>query len=216
MAKIVEILETERKRPTAADFDVVHMYKTGQFYTAYDWSAWIISVISYTDAVRMQTKDRHPLAVTRIKIATSEQTFCKVGFPFKSIEKFCPLRQDFEGVENDHITFRISFPEPTDGSEITYDRIKDAVEKWTEAHEIKPPKRSQEEMKQIKAQRKAEKAAADAAAATPATTTTHAPAPTNQGGGLIQQILAYPLTDRTPMENYAFIQSLKQQITAIL
>ena len=216
MAKIVEILETERKRPTAADFDVVHMYKTGQFYTAYDWSAWIISVISYTDAVRMQTKDRHPLAVTRIKIATSEQTFCKVGFPFKSIEKFCPLRQDFEGVENDHITFRIPFPEPTDGSEITYDRIKDAVEKWTEAHEIKPPKRSQEEMKQIKAQRKAEKAAADAAATTPATTTTHAPAPTNQGGGLIQQILAYPLSDSTPMENIAFIQRLKQQITAIL
>jgi hypothetical protein len=71
-------------------------------------------------------------------------------------------------------------------------------------------------MKQIKAQRKTEKAATDAAVATPATTTTHAPAPTNQGGGLIQQILAYPLTDRTPMENYAFIQSLKQQITAIL
>ena len=70
MGKIIDILEAERKRPTAADFDVVHMYKTGQFYTAYDWSAWIISVISYTDAVRMQTKDRHPLAVTRIKIAT--------------------------------------------------------------------------------------------------------------------------------------------------
>ena len=39
MAKIVDILETERKRPTAQDWDVVHMYKTGQFYTAYDWSA---------------------------------------------------------------------------------------------------------------------------------------------------------------------------------
>ena len=215
MGKIIDILEAERKRPTAQDWDVVHMYKTGQFYTAYDWSAWIISVISYTDAVRMQTKDRHPLAVTRIKIATSEQTFCKVGFPFKSIEKFCPLRQDFEGVENDHITFRIQFPEPTDGSEITYDRIKDAVEKWTEAHEIKPPKRSQEEMKQIKAQRKAETTAENAPVPAPTS------APANQSekrlnGGLIQQILAYPLTDRTPMENYAFIQSLKQQITAIL
>ena len=216
MGKIIDILETERKRPTAADFDVVHMYKTGQFYTAYDWSAWIISVISYTDAVRMQTKDRHPLAVTRIKIATSEQTFCKVGFPFKSIEKFCPNRQDFEGVENDHITFRIPFPEPTDGSEITYERIKDAVEKWTESHEIKPPKRTQEEMKQIKAQHKAETTAENAAASALATTTTHAPAPTNQGGGLIQQILAYPLSDSTPMENIAFIQRLKQQITAIL
>ena len=215
MAKIVEILETERKRPTAADFDVVHMYKTGQFYTAYDWSAWIISVISYTDAVRMQTKDRHPLAVTRIKIATSEQTFCKVGFPFKSIEKFCPLRQDFEGIENDHITFRIPLPQPQDGTEITFDRLSEAVDKWTETFEIKPPKRTQEEMKQIKAQRKAETAAENSAEPAPTS------APANQSekrlnGGLIQQILAYPLTDRTPMENYAFIQSLKQQITAIL
>lgn len=214
MGKIIDILETERKRPTAADFDVVHMYKTGQFYTAYDWSAWIISVISYTDAVRMQTKDRHPLAVTRIKIATSEQTFCKVGFPFKSIEKFCPNRQGFDGVENDHITFRIPLPQPQDGTEITFDRLREAVDKWTETFEIKPPKRTQEEMKQIKAQRKA---AAVAAAATPATTTTYAPAAsTNQGGGLIQQILAYPLSDSTPMENIAFIQRLKQQITAIL
>ena len=215
MGKIVEILETERKRPTAADFDVVHMYKTGQFYTAYDWSAWIISVISYTDAVRMQTKDRHPLAVTRIKIATSEQTFCKVGFPFKSIEKFCPNRQGFDGVENDHITFRIPLPQPQDGTEITFDRLSEAVDKWTETFEIKPPKRTQEEMKQIKAQRKAETTAENAPAPAPTS------APANQSekrlnGGLIQQILAYPLTDRTPMENYAFIQRLKQQITAIL
>ena len=215
MGKIVEILEKERKRPTAADFDVVHMYKTGQFYTAYDWSAWIISVISYTDAVRMQTKDRHPLAVTRIKIATSEQTFCKVGFPFKSIEKFCPNRQGFDGVENDHITFRIPLPQPQDGTEITFDRLSEAVDKWTETFEIKPPKRTQEEMKQIKAQRKAETTAENAPAPAPTS------APANQSekrlnGGLIQQILAYPLTDRTPMENYAFIQRLKQQITAIL
>ena len=215
MGKIIDILEAERKRPTAQDWDVVHMYKTGQFYTAYDWSAWIISVISYTDAVRMQTKDRHPLAVTRIKIATSEQTFCKVGFPFKSIEKFCPNRQGFDGIENDHITFRIPLPQPADGTEITFDRLSEAVDKWTETFEIKPPKRTQEEMKQIKAQRKAETTAENATAPAPTS------APANQSekrlnGGLIQQILAYPLTDRTPMENYAFIQRLKQQITAIL
>ena len=134
MAKIIDILTTERDRQTTDAFNVVHMYKTGQFYTAYDWSAWIISVISYTDAVRNQTKDRHPLTVTRIKMATSDTTFCKVGFPFKSIEKFCPLRQDFEGVENDHITFRIPLPEPTDNSEITFERLRDAVDKWTDQH----------------------------------------------------------------------------------
>ena len=51
MAKIVEILKTERKRPTAADFNIVHMYKTGQFYTAYDWSAWIIHVRDVSQGV---------------------------------------------------------------------------------------------------------------------------------------------------------------------
>lgn len=211
MAKIVDILSTERNRPTAKDWDVVHMYKTGQFYTAYDWSAWIISVISFNDKVRMATKTRQPLAVTRIKMATSEQTFCKVGFPFKSIEKFCPNRQDFDGIENDHITFRIPLPQPQDGTEITFGRLREAVDAWTETFEIKPPKRTQEEMKQVKAQRKAEKTASDAAAA-PA----HAPAIPGNGGGLIQQILTYPLSDSTPMENIAFIQRLKQQITAIL
>ena len=215
MAKIADILETEHNRPDVSTFDVVHMYKTGQFYTAYDWSAWIISVISYTDAVRMQTKDRHPLSVTRIKLATSDETFCKVGFTFKSIEKFCPTRQDFEGVENDHITFRIPLPQPTDGTEVTYDRLRKAVDEWTEAHEIKPPKRDKEEMQAIRAERK-EKAehtsanTAQLASNAPATIQSHG------GGGLIKQILDYPLEDSTPMDNYAFIQRLKQQITSIL
>ncbi len=215
MAKIIEILKTERDRQTTDAFNVVHMYKTGQFYTAYDWSAWIISVISYTDAVRNQTKDRHPLTVTRIKMATSDTTFCKVGFPFKSIEKFCPLRQDFEGAENDHITFRIPLPEPTDNSEITFERLRDAVDKWTESHEIKPPKRTKEEMEQIKAERKAVNSENNIS--TQATTKDSSAKTANtQGGGLIQQILAYQLADSTPMDNIAFIQRLKQKITAIL
>ena len=105
--QIIAAIEYDRLRKEPENWNKVILHREGKFYRAYEWSAWIISVISYTDAVRMQTKDRHPLAVTRIKIATSEQTFCKVGFPFKSIEKFCPNRQGFDGIENDHITFRI-------------------------------------------------------------------------------------------------------------
>jgi hypothetical protein len=164
----------------------------------------------------MQTNDRRPLAVTRIKLATSDATFCKVGFPFKSIEKFCPNRQDFEGVENDHITFRIPLPQPQDGSEITFDRLREAVDKWTEGYEIKPPKKTEEEMKQIKAKRKAEKANAGTTTAPVTHAPTQQPVPQGMQGGLIQQILSYPLSERTPMENYAFIQQLKQQITSIL
>lgn len=207
MAKIAEILATERDRKESVSWNVVHMYKTGQFYTAYDWSAWIISVISYTDAVRMQTKDRHQLQVTRIKLATSDDTFCKVGFPFKSIEKFCPVRQNFEGIENDHITFTIPFPQPSDNTVITYERLRKAVDEWTEGHEIKPTKRTEAEMKTIKAERKARSAN---------TTNTNTNTSQPGSGGLIQQILAYPLAERTPADNYAFIEHLKQQITNIL
>lgn len=211
MAKITEILETELNRADSSQWDVVHMYRTGQFYTAYEWSAWIISVISYTDAVRMQTKDRRPLAVTRIKMNSGDETFCKVGFPFKSIEKFCPNRQDFDGVENEHITFRIPMPQPQDGSEITYERLRDAVDKWKERFEIKPPKKTKAEMDAIKAQRKAAKEAQ----ANPPESAAIASTKTS-GCGLIQMILSYPIADRTPADNIAFILLLKQQITSIL
>lgn len=212
MAKIIDILTTERDRKDVSQFNIVHLYKTGGFYTAYDWSAWLVAVISYTDEVRMRTSDRRPLAVTRIKLATEERTFCKVGFPFKSIEKFIPGHTDFDATDNNHLTLKVKLPEIKDGSELTYERLQTAIDKWTETFPIKQPKG---EGDQQDAKPKSEKKAAS----TTATTTTPAPAappaaPAN--AGLIQQILNYPLSERTPMENIEFIQRLKQQIASIL
>ena len=95
---------------------------------------------------------------------------------------------------------------------VTYDRLCKAVDEWTEAHEIKPPKRDKEEMQAIRAERKAK------AEHTSANTELNAPVttPSHGGGGLIKQILDYPLEDSTPMDNYSFIERLKQQITSIL
>lgn len=209
MAKIVDILTLERDRKEKEKFATVHMYKTGSFYTAYDWSAWLIAVISYTDKVRMATRDRRPLAVTRIKLVTDETTFCKVGFPFKSIEKFVPERTNFNAEDNSHITFDVPLPQPQDGSEVTFERLQEAVDKWTATIPIKEPKDKGDDKPKPKADKKTTTtnptpAQPEAAPATPA------------GDGLIQQILKYPLSERTPMDNYAFIQRLKQQITQIL
>ena len=209
MAKINDILQTERNRQTKESFAVVHLYKTGSFYTAYDWSAWIIAVLSYTDKVRMATKDRRPLAVTRIKLATDDTTFCKVGFPFKSIEKFVPERSNFNAEDDSHITFSIPIPQPTDGSEISFERMQEAVDKWTETFPIKPHKSEQNEDSQ---QPKPKTNGNPSRKTAPAPVQTDIPA----GGGLIQQIMTYPLSERTPMENISFIQHLKQQIAHIL
>ena len=68
----------------------------GDFYRAYEWSAWLISVITYNDKVRNQTRDRRPLKISHKQLVNSPTTFCFVGFPIKSVEKFIPTRENFE------------------------------------------------------------------------------------------------------------------------
>ena len=140
MAKLADILQQERERDTADKWGLIHLYKTGSFYSAYEWSAWLIAVITFNDEVRMQTKDRKPIAVTRIPMANSEETFCRVGFPLKSIEKYIPTRLDFNSEDDRHIVITVALPQPQDGSELTYERLSEAVAKWKEAQPLKKPK----------------------------------------------------------------------------
>lgn len=132
-----EILALELDRKEKEKWNVIHLHKTGGFYSAYEWNAWLVAVISFNDEVRMRTKDRLPLAVSRYKLAGTEDTFCKVGFPLKSVDKFIPQRTDFKADEDSHLIFTIDLPTPPDGSEVTYERIKDAIDKWRQAHPIK-------------------------------------------------------------------------------
>ena len=198
MAKLADILTIERDRQEEGTWGKIHLFKTGSFYTAYEWSAWLTAVISYNDEVRMQSKTRMPLTVTRNAIASNEgDTFCKVGFPLKSVEKFIPQRTNFEAIDDNHLIITIPLPQPTDGSEITYERMAEAVEKWREAQPIKATKEK--------------KPAADTAGMVAVTQSL----PTGKAG-IITQILSYPLSERTPLDNIQFISSLKQQIVMIL
>lgn len=65
MAKLADILFIERERKEKERWNEIHLFTTGGFYSAYEWSAWLTSVISYNDEVRKQSKDRMPLAVSR-------------------------------------------------------------------------------------------------------------------------------------------------------
>ena len=193
MAKLADILSIERDRQEPEKWNVIHLFKTGTFYTAYEWSAWLTAVVSFNDEVRKQTKARMPLTVTRNEIASSEnETFCKVGFPMKSVEKFIPARTGFEAIDDNHLVITIPLPQPSDGTAVTYERLAEAVEKWKEEQPIKTTKEKQPSR--------------------------HEPVAVTATGnvGIIAQILSYPLSERTPLENFQFITSLKQQIAQIL
>ena len=214
MAKLADILQQERDRDTADKWGLIHLYKTGSFYSAYEWSAWLIAVITFNDEVRMQTKDRKPIAVTRIPMAKSDETFCRVGFPLKSIEKYIPTRLNYEAEDDKHIIITVALPKPQDGSEITYERLAEAVTKWKEAQPLKQPKNKKDSDPQEDTDRQPAQGKQKRTLMSLIQEAQQQQAPSQ--GGLIMQIMSYQLSQHTPAENYEFIQRLQQQIASIL
>ena len=215
MAKLVDILQQEHERDNADQWGVIHLYKTGSFYSAYEWSAWLIAVITFNDEVRMQTKDRKPIAVTRIPMKDSDETFCRVGFPLKSIEKYIPTRLNYEAEDDKHIVITVTLPQPQDGSEVTYERLSEAVAKWKAEQPLKQPKDKKDSDPQADTDRQPAQGKPKRTLMSliqEAQQQQQAPAQ----GGLIMQIMSYQLSQHTPAENYEFIQRLQQQIASIL
>ena len=214
MAKLVDILQQERDRDTADKWGLIHLYKTGSFYSAYEWSAWLIAAITFNDEVRMATKDRKPIAVTRIPMANSEETFCRVGFPLKSIEKYIPTRLNFNSEDDKHIVITVVLPKPLDGSEVTYERLSEAVAKWKEAQPLNQPKDKKDSDPQEDTDRQPAQGKPKRTLVSQIQEAQQQQSPSQ--GGLIMQIMSYQLSQHTPAENYEFIQRLQQQIASIL
>ena len=214
MAKLVDILQQERERDTADKWGIIHLYKTGSFYSAYEWSAWLIAVITFNDEVRMATKDRKPLAVTRIPMKDSDETFCRVGFPLKSIEKYIPTRTNYEAEDDKHIVITVALPKPQDGTKVTYERLAEAIKTWKEAQPLKQPKEKKDSDPKEDTDRQPKQGKPKRTLLSLIQGAQQQQAPSQ--GGIIMQIMSYQLSQHTPAENYDFIQRLQQQIASIL
>ena len=210
MAKIADVLQIERNRQEATEWNKIHLFQMGDFYRAYEWSAWLIVVITYNDEVRKQSKDRKPLKLSHKQLANSEDTFCFVGFPIKSMEKFIPTRTGFESTENKHIIVTITLPQPKDGTEIDYERLNKAFAEWKTAI----PVSNKEDIIDENGNQRPPKPKTDKK--TSITTTQQVATATVASGGIISQILGYQLQEHTDIDNRMFIASIQQQIAGIL
>ena len=203
MAQLADILQQERERDTEDKWGLIHLYKTGSFYSAYEWSAWLIAVITFNDEVRMATKDRKPIAVTRIPMANSDETFCRVGFPLKSIEKYIPIRLNYEAEDDKHLVITVALPQPQDGSEVTYERLAEAVAKWKAEQPLKQPKDKKDSDPQADTDRQPAQGKPKRTLLSLIQEAQQQQAPSQ--GGLIMQIMSYQLSQHTPADNYEFI-----------
>lgn len=212
MAKIADVLQTERSRQESTEWNKIHLFQMGDFYRAYEWSAWLIVAITYNDEVRKQSRDRKPLKLSRKQLAKSDDTFCFVGFPIKSMEKFIPTRTNFESTETKHIIVTITLPQPTDGTVVDYERLNKAFTEWKMAIPVSNKEDNIDEDGNPRPPK--QKPAKTSPATTAAATATTAPA--ISGGGIISQIMGYQLQDHTDIDNRLFIASLQRQLAQIL
>lgn len=203
MAKLKEVFAIEDSREQKGEWNTIHLFKMGGFLEAYDWSAWLISQVTFNDDVRTQTKDRTPIKVRRHKRTDIEGTYCTVGFPATSLDKYIPERTDFKMDGEAHCIATVTLPPST------IDDMRKQYTDWVNAQPIEGPR-----------EKKQKPHAADAAAEPAQATQTAQTAQSTQQipakAGILSQIMAYPLSDSTPADNAAFIASLKQQIADIL
>lgn len=190
MASLTEVFAIESDRHESDRWNKIHLFKIGDFWRAYEWSAWLIAAVTYNDQARMGTSDRKPLQVTRMNRTDTNGTYCFVGFPVRSVDKFIPTRDNFESVDDKHVVVTITLPQLSDGDN-TEEVMTEAFRRWKESIAMKQQKE------------KKEQPAADAGSGMPS-------------GGILSQIMAYPISERTAIENIQFIQSLKQQLATIL
>lgn len=189
MAKISEILEIEKERSDVNTWNVIHLFKEGGFYRAYEWSAWLIVSVAYSDEVRKGSADRKPLNVSRKKTKSGDNDFAFVGFPLKSLEKFIPYQTGFKPINDTQIDVSIELPATDTG--LSLEMLTQAFEEWKQAIPISEDKTKRE--------------ADDQARASPRSLT-----------AIMSQVLSYPLENRTPMDAMAFLSTLKQQLAALI
>ena len=77
MPQLKDILEKENQRDSLEQCTVIHLFKEGTFYRAYEWSAWL-SVRYFTE-----------LKVTH-RLLKGGEDILFVGFPLTSLERYTP------------------------------------------------------------------------------------------------------------------------------
>ncbi len=184
MAQLKEIMEIERQRTLPEDGNVIHLFQEGSFYRAYEWSAWLC--VMYVNAL---------MKVTHKPMKNSEETFCYVGFPVSSIEKYTPEGTTVEEKGEKTIDIRLVPPLMTSSSELS---DLDFAE-WKNTQPIATAKTKEtrlEESMHFAGERKGNSAR----------TLT----------GILHEILTYPVESKSPIECMLFLASVKEQIASLV
>lgn len=192
--KLTPALEYEKLRKEKGSWNKIYLHKEGKFFRAYEWSAWLIKKFVCTEEFQKERGDIKMLTANRY--ITKKGEYVSVGFPLESLSKYMP---SFENVDFETIDDYAQFDVPVEYNEnMTYEELVELFEEWKNSLPEKDTKHTDKK-------------------------TTDRSVPfvdtTNGRMGMFQivsQILSYPLSSKTPIENAEFISMLQRQLSMLL
>ena len=129
MASYKEIFEIEKQREGTDQWNVIHLFREGNTYKAYEWSAWLCREFAVSDEQLAQTGS-HRLKPVHKEVKSSSGTIIFVGFPVSSLTKFIPNENQisFKPVNDTLIDFAIKLP--LELCETGYDSLQQQFSEW--------------------------------------------------------------------------------------
>jgi hypothetical protein len=199
MASYKEIFEVEKQREGSDQWNVIHLFREGNTYKAYEWSAWLCREFAVTDE-QMAQAEIHRLKPVHKEVKSSSGTIIFVGFPATSLSKFIPdgNQMSFNPVSDTRIDVAIELP-PTLG-EMSSESLQRQFSEWKKQFPTKGDGK--------------QPAGKDSPAddLLPLAGTRNQPM---RMSDILAQIVALPVEDITPNEALKVLRILKRQCSAL-
>lgn len=140
MSQLKEILEKERERSTLEQCKIIHLFREGTFYRAYEWSAWLCQ------------RYFSELKVTH-RLLKGGEDIVFVGFPLTSLERYTP--QGASVTASDDKSIVMALPDDVFAHETDNDSIRVGFEHWKQCQPLTESSRKKVEEERARSERNA-------------------------------------------------------------
>ena len=140
MSQLKEILSIEQERSSLEQCAVIHLFREGTFYRAYEWSAWL--------CVRYFAE----LKVTH-RLLKGGDDIVFVGFPLTSLDRYTP-----EGAEvfpSSDKSIEMTLPTEAFAPDVDIESLWKAFEDWKHSQPLTEASKKKVEEEKVRSERNA-------------------------------------------------------------
>lgn len=189
MAQIKDIIEVERQRETREQWLTIHLFREGSFFRAYEWSAWLC-VLYVSDKLKVSHKQSRKEGFS----------FCFVGFPVTSMEKYTPLGAAVTMIDDRRVEIRLE--EGAMEAEASAETLSEAFLQWKEQQPFAAAS------SEVVVERPRDAGTWVSQGSVP-----HQPMRITD---VMQMILAFPIESRSPMQAMQFLSEVKERLARMV